>query len=138
MDWLTLLILDLIEFGLAPEVDYTFKIMPVDRMSKAIVRLGESENTMKAIINLPPTHAITFKSIWTEICRQRQMEPHYLKVTDWCRKLDERLKTAPQSLYALQLFSNILVNSPSGDISNTIDDETDLNLPMFVEALLRS
>jgi len=132
-----LLFLDLIEFGSAPETDCAFNIMPVDRLSKTIVELGESEETVKATINLSATHTVTFKAIWTEICQQRMIEPHYLNVTEWRRKLDERLETNPQIFHVLQFFSNILTDSFAKDTTATIDTESDVNLPMFVKALLR-
>ena len=137
-DWITLLLLDLIEFGLAPETDCTFNITPVDRISKTIVELGESDETAKVTINLPETHTITFKAIWTEICRQRMIEPQYLNVTECRRTLDERLKMDPQSLHGLQLFSNALTDSVSEDTTASVNTESDLNLPMFVKALLRN
>jgi thioester reductase-like protein len=136
--WFELLLLDLIEFGSAPETDHAFNMTPVDQISRSIVELSESEETVKATINLPETHTVTFKTIWTEICRQQMIEPHYLNVTEWYRKLDERLKTDSQLFHGLQLFSNILTNSFSKDTTATIDTEFDLNLPMFVKALLRN
>ena len=136
-DWITLLLLDLIEFGSAPETDCAFNTTPVDRISKTIVELGESEETVKATINLPETHRVTFKAIWTEILQERMIEPHYLNVTEWRRKLDERIKTNPQILHGLQLFSNTLTDPFSEDTTVTISTESDLNLPMFIKALLR-
>jgi hypothetical protein len=107
-------------------------------MSKTIVELGESEKTVKATINLSHTHTITFKAIWTEICRQRNMEPHFMNVTEWRRKLDEQLRTDSQSLRGLQLFSNTLTDPFSDDIIVTIGPESDLNLSIFVKSLLRN
>ena len=137
-DWVTLLLLDLIEFGLVPETDFALNITPVNQMSRSIVELGESEETVKATINLPATHTVTFKTIWIEICRQQQIEPNYLSVTEWRHKLDERIKMDPQSLRGLQLFSNVLTDSFSDETTTTIGTESDLNLPMFVQALLRN
>jgi thioester reductase-like protein len=136
-DWFSLLFLGLIEFGLAPETNHTFHITPVDRISRSIVELGESGETIKATINLPETHTITFKAIWTEICRQQMMEPHYLDVIEWRQKLDEQLKTDSPLFHGLRLFSRTLTDPFSKDITTTIDTESDLNLPMFVKALLR-
>jgi thioester reductase-like protein len=135
-DWFNRLLLDLIKFGSAPETDCTLNITPVDWISRSIVELGESEETVKAKINLPETHTITFKSVWTEICRQQMMEPHYLNVTEWRRKLEEHLKMNSQLLYGLQLFSNILTDPFPTD--TTVTTESDLNLPIFVKALLRN
>jgi thioester reductase-like protein len=135
---MTLLLLDLIEFGLAPETDRTFKITPVDRISKFIVELGESKDIAKATINLSETHTVSFKAIWTEICRQRMMEPQYLNMTEWRQKLEERIKTGSQLLHGLQLFSKALPDSPSEDTTATTENESDLNLPIFVKVLLQN
>ena len=136
MDWITLLLLDLVEFGSAPESDFILNMTPVDQIAKSIVELGESEKTVKTIINLSPTHTITFKAIWTEICRQRKMEPHFINVTEWRRKLDEQLKTDSQPLRGLQLFSGALMNPFSEGSVATIGAESDLNLSIFVKSLL--
>jgi len=131
-----MLLLDLIEFGLAPESDFILNITPVDQMSKIIVELGESEKTLRETINLSHTHTITFKAIWTEICRQRNMEPHFVNVIEWRRKLDEQIKIDSQALPGLQLFSNALTDSFSKDTVGTIGAESDLNLSIFVKSLL--
>jgi hypothetical protein len=77
-----MLLLDLIKFGLAPESDFILNMTPVDEMSKTIVKLGESEKTLRETINVSHTHTITFKAIWIEICRQRNMEPHFINVIE--------------------------------------------------------
>jgi hypothetical protein len=133
-----MLLLDLVEFGLAPENDFILNITPVDQMSKIIVELGESEKTLRETINLSHTHTITFKALWIEICRQRNMEAHFINVIEWHRKLDEQLKIDSQALRGLQLFSNVLTNSFSEDTVTTIDAESDLNLSIFVKSLLRN
>jgi len=133
-----LLLLDLIEFGSAPESDCEFDIIPVDHIGRTIVELGESEETIKATIDLPHTHRISFKTIWTEICRQRKIEPHFMNVTQWRQKLDEQLKTDSQSLRGLQLFSNALTNPFPEEAITTIGAESDLNLPLFVTTLFRN
>jgi nucleoside-diphosphate-sugar epimerase len=133
-----MLLLDLIEFGSAPESDLILNMTPVDEMSKTIVKLGESEKTLRETINLSHTHTITFKEIWTEICRQRNMEPHFINVTEWRRKLNEQLKIDSQALRGLQLFSNALTDSFSKDTVDTIDAESDLNVSIFVKSLLRN
>ncbi len=135
-DWITLLLVDLIKFGSAPESDFILDMTPVDQLSKTIVELGESEKTIKTTINLSHTHTITFKAIWTEICRQRKMVPQFINVTEWRRKLDEQLKTDSQSLHGLQLFSDALTNPISEDTVDTIGAESDLNLSIFVKSLL--
>jgi thioester reductase-like protein len=137
-DWITLLLLDLIKFGSAPETDCTFNITSVDQVSRSIVELSESEETAKATINLPETHTVTFKAIWTEICRQQMIEPHYLNVAEWHQKLDEQLKMNSQLFHGLQLFSETLTDSSSNDTTAPISTESDLNLPTFVKALLRN
>ena len=137
-DWINLLLLDLIEFGSAPQSDFTLDIVPVDHISQKIVELGESEQTIEATIDLPLTHTISFRIIWTEICRQRQIEPHFINVTEWRQKLDERLKTDSQSLHGLQLFSHALTDSFSKETITTTGTESDLNLPLFVTSLLRN
>jgi hypothetical protein len=106
-------------------------------MSRSIVELGESEKTMKTTMNLAETHTVTFKAVWAEICRQRMMEPHYLDAREWRHKLDEHIKTDPQSLHALQLFSNALTDPFSQHATVTMSTESDLNLSIFVKALLR-
>ncbi len=133
-----MLLLDLIEFGSAPESDLILNITPVDQMSKTIAELGESEKTLRETINLSHTHTITFKAIWTEICRQRNIEPHFINVTGWRRKLDEQLKIDSQALRGLQLFSNALTDSFSEDTVAIIDAESDLDLSIFVKSLLRN
>jgi hypothetical protein len=133
-----MLLLDLIEFGLAPESDFILNLTPVDQMSKTIVELGQSEKTLRETINLSHTHTITFKAIWTEICRQRNMEPHFVNVIEWRRKLDEQIKIDSQALPGLQLFSNALTDSFSKDTVGTIGAESDLNLSIFVKSLLRN
>jgi hypothetical protein len=133
-----MLLLDLIEFGLAPESDFILNLTPVDQMSKTIVELGQSEKTLRETINLSHTHTITFKAIWTEICRQRNMEPHFINVIEWRRKLDEQIKIDSQALPGLQLFSNALTDSFSKDTVGTIGAESDLNLSTFVKSLLRN
>ncbi len=133
-----MLLLDLIEFGLAPESDFILNLTPVDQMSKTIVELGQSEKTLRETINLSHTHTITFKAIWTEICRQRNMEPHFINVIEWRRKLDEQIKIDSQALPGLQLFSNALTDSFSKDTVGTIGAESDLNLSIFVKSLLRN
>jgi hypothetical protein len=110
---------------------------PVDQLSKSIVELGESEETVNATINLSETHTITFKAIWAEICRQRMMEPHYLNVIDWHQKLNKHLKTHAQSLHGLQLFSNALTDPFPEDAITTISTKSELNLAIFVKALLQ-
>ena len=137
-DWFTLLFLDLIEFGLIPDIDPTFNMTPVDLCSRFIVEIGESTETSKRTVNLPTTHKVTFQTIWTEICQQRNVEPHYLNIIEWRWKLHERLKTNPQLLPGLFLFSNALRDDISGNLTIAIDDECDLNISMFVKALLRS
>ncbi|UJR18565.1 hypothetical protein I4U23_005472 [Adineta vaga] len=137
-DWLTILLLDLIKFGIAPETDFTFNITPVDCISRSIAELGESEKTIKATIDLRETHTVSFKSIWTEICRQRGLDPHYLHVTEWSQRLDKVLKTNSQLLHGLQLFSNSLTDSFSIDTAPTVGTESDLNLPIFVEKFLQN
>ena len=138
MDWITLLLLDLIEFGAAPETECVFHITPVDQISNTIVNLGESKETLKTAITLPETHTVTFKAIWTEICRQQAIEPHYLNVTEWRQKLNGRLKMNSQIFHGLQLFSDELTSTFSNDTTITVDAESDLNLSMFVQALLRN
>ena len=133
-----MLLLDLIEFGAAPESDCTFAIIPVDHIGRTIVELGESEETIRATINLSDTHRISFKAIWTEICRQRKREPHFTTVAEWRRKFDERLQIDPQSLRGLQLFSNALTDPFAEDTTTTSGIESDLNLPLFVASLLRN
>ena len=136
-DWVTVLLLDLIKFGSAPETNLTFNMTPVDQISKTIVELIQSRETVKATINLSETHTLTFKTIWTEICRQQMMEPHYLNVIEWRQKLDEHVKMNPQLLHGLQLFSNALTDTFSEDKTATIGTESDLNLPIFIKALLQ-
>ncbi|CAF4074864.1 unnamed protein product, partial [Adineta steineri] len=136
-DWFIFLFLDLIEFGLVPETNHVFSMTPVDQMSRSIVKLSESNETVKAPINLFGTHTITFKAIWNEICRQKMMEPHYLSAIEWRQKLDAYLMLDPQSFRGLQFFSNILTDSYPQDRTVTIGTESDLNLPTFVKALLR-
>ncbi|CAF1430705.1 unnamed protein product [Adineta steineri] len=136
-DWFTLLFLDLIKFGLAPETDRVFRVTPVDESSRTIVKLGESKETVRATINLSETHTIRFGTIWAEICRQQMMEPHFLSVTEWEERLKERFRDNEQLFYGLQLFSSILMKSSSEDTTAMMDDKSDLNLPMFVKELLR-
>jgi thioester reductase-like protein len=126
-----MLLLDLIKFGSAPESDFILSMTPVNEMSKTIVELGESEKTLKETINLSHTHTITFKAIWTEICRQQNKQPHFINVTEWRRKLDEQLKTDSQLLRGLQLFSDALTDPFSEDTVTTISAESDLNLSIF-------
>jgi thioester reductase-like protein len=133
-----MLLLDLIKFGSAPESDLILNITPVDHMSKIIVELGESEKTAKATINLSHTHTITFKAIWTEICRQRKMKSNFINATEWRQKLNKQLKTVSQSLRGLQLFSNTLTDPFSEDTVAAISAESDLNLSIFVKSLLRN
>ena len=129
---------DLIEFGSAPHSDLTLDITPVNHLSKTTVELGESEQTIKATIDQSHTHTVSFRTIWIEICRQRQAEPRFIDVTEWRQKLDERLKIDSQSLHGLQLFSNALTGSFSKDTIITMDTISDLNLPLFVASLLQS
>ncbi len=137
-DWITILLLDLIKFGSVPDSDFRLNITPVDEISKTIVELGESEKALGETINLPQTHIITFKAMWTEICRQRNIEPQFINLTEWCRTLDEQLKTNSQSLRELQLFSNILMNPFSEDTVDTNNAESGLDLSIFVKSLLRN
>ena len=129
---------DLIEFGSVPESDLTVDITPVNHLSRTTVELGESEQTIKATIDQSHTHTVSFRAIWTEICRQRQVEPLFIDVTEWRQKLDEQLKTDSHSLHGLQLFSDALTGSFSKDTVTTIDTISDLNLPLFVASLLQS
>jgi len=133
-----MLLLDLTKFGSAPESDFTLNLTPVDEMSKIIVELGESEQTLGETINLSHTHTVTFKAIWTEICRQRNMELHFINATEWRRKLDEQLMIDSQSWRGLELFSNALTDSFSKDTVATIGAESDLDLSIFVKSLLRN
>jgi thioester reductase-like protein len=137
-DWITLLLSSVTAFGLAPETDRTFIMTPVDHMAKSIVELGESEETVKRTINLSETYAVTFKAIWTEICRQRFMQPYFHDVTEWRQKLDEWLTMDSQLLHGLQLFSTALTDPSSEVTTATVGTESDLNLPLFVKALLRN
>ena len=137
-DWVTLLLHDLIEFGSAPESDLTLDITPVNHLSQTTVELGESEQTIKATIDQSHTHSVSFRTIWTEICRQRQVEPHFIDVTEWRQKLDKQLKTDSQSLHGLQLFSDALTESFLKDTTTAIDTESHLNLSLFVALLLRN
>jgi hypothetical protein len=65
------------------------------------------------------------------------MEPHYLNVIEWRQKLDEYVKMNPQLLHGLQLFSNALTNTFSEDKTTTIGTVSELNLPIFIKALLQ-
>jgi hypothetical protein len=66
------------------------------------------------------------------------MEPHFINVIEWRRKLDEQIKIDSQALPGLQLFSNALTDSFSKDTVGTIGAESDLNLSTFVKSLLRN
>ena len=66
-------------FGSVPETNFALDLTPVDRMSASIVELGESKETLNETISFSPTHRVTFTAIWSEICRQRQLEPYYLE-----------------------------------------------------------
>lgn len=123
---------------MAPNIERTFDITPVDIMSRSIVKIGESTEGADTTMNLRATHKITFRAIWTEICQQQMVLPYYLSVTEWRQQLDTRLKINPHLLYGLSLFSSMLTDDFTQETKTTGDNESDLSLPTFVKALLQN
>ncbi len=110
---------------------------PVDQINRSIVERGESEETMNRTINFSATHTVPFKTIWTEICRQKMMKPYYLDMIEWRQSLDEYFKTNSQSLPRLQLLLDELPILFSEHSMATIGTESDVKLLLFIKKLLR-
>jgi hypothetical protein len=129
--------LGLIELDSVPAIDSKIDITPVDLISRSIVNIAEAMNTVNTTINLSATHTIAFKAVWTEICRQRKVAPYYSSVGEWRQQLHERLNSNPQLSNKLFILDTMIDNF-AGDTTANIDVDSNLNLPLFVTALLRS
>jgi thioester reductase-like protein len=137
-DWFIHLLSDFIELGSVPDIDRTFILTPVDRISQWIVELSESKLRTATPITFDETYMVSFKDIWKEICSQQQIKPHYLNLEDWYRKFEQKseLNTSNILVYLREIFET---DEHSSNISaQTNENVKNINLPFFVDALIQS